>query len=83
MGSVLVSNTVTFTDANFDAATAGQSALLAIYQSGDVSGIFGTAFGDVGVTNVTSTNAKNPSERLLRVVYRCLYSMCFTACGAL
>ena len=62
VGSVLVSNTATFTDANSEAATAGQNALTAVYKSGDVAEIFGTSFGNVSVSNVQATEAKNPSK---------------------
>nr|QOL01282.1 putative extracellular protein TR9_083 [Trebouxia lynnae] len=61
VGSVLVSNTATFTDANSEAATAGQNALTAVYKSGDVAEIFGTSFGNVSVSNVQATEAKNPN----------------------
>ena len=61
-GSVLVTNTATFTDANSDTATAGQSALAEVLQSGDVTGIFGTQYGDVSVSNVMTPYAGNPSK---------------------
>ena len=61
-GSIQVTNSVAFTSANSAAALAGQSALAAVLNSGDVSGIFGTSFGSVTVTGVALGTASNPSE---------------------
>lgn len=61
-GSVLVTNTATFTDANSDTATAGQTALAQVLKSGDLTGIFGTQYGDVTVNGVNTLNAGNPSR---------------------
>ena len=62
LGSILVTNTATFTDANSDTATAGQSALAQVLTSGDLTGIFGTQYGDVTVSNVSTPYAGNPSR---------------------
>lgn len=62
VGSILVSNTATFTDANSEAATAGQNALVDVYNSGDVAEIFGTSFGNVTVSDIQPVEAKNPSK---------------------
>ncbi|KAL3131949.1 hypothetical protein ABBQ38_007645 [Trebouxia sp. C0009 RCD-2024] len=59
--SVLVSNTATFTDANNDAALAGQKALMDVYASDDLSGIFGTEYGNVTVSDVSPVTAANPT----------------------
>ena len=61
-GSVQVTNSVAFTGANSAAALAGQSALAAVLNSGDVSDIFGTTFGSVTVSGVALGTASNPSE---------------------
>ncbi len=57
LGSVSVTDSVAFTSADNQAALAGQGALAAVLQSGDVSSIFGTTFGTVAVSNVTQGNA--------------------------
>lgn len=62
LGSILVTSTATFTDANFDTAIAGQNALVKVLESGDLTGIFGTQYGDVTVEDVKRTDAANPSE---------------------
>lgn len=62
LGSILVTNTATFTDANFDTAIAGQNALVKVLESGDLTGIFGTQYGDVTVDDVKRTDAANPSK---------------------
>lgn len=62
LGSISVSNTVAFTGADSQAALAGQGALAAVLQSGDVSSIFGSSFGTVAVSAVVKANATNPSE---------------------
>ena len=62
LGSILVTNTATFTDANSDTATAGQRALAKVLDSGDLTGIFGTQYGDVTVSNITTPYAGNPSR---------------------
>lgn len=60
--SIMVSNTATFTDANNDAALAGQKALMDVYASDDLSGIFGTEYGNVTVSDVSNGTAANPSK---------------------
>ena len=62
LGSILVTNTATFTDANFETAIAGQNALVKVLESGDLTGIFGTQYGDVTVEDVKRTDAANPSK---------------------
>ncbi|DBB09875.1 TPA: hypothetical protein ACH3X3_001488 [Trebouxia sp. C0006] len=59
LGSISVSNTIAFTDADSLAAAAGQTALAQALSSGDVS-LFGTTFGSVTVSNVKQANATNP-----------------------
>ncbi|KAL3163413.1 hypothetical protein ABBQ32_009791 [Trebouxia sp. C0010 RCD-2024] len=59
--SIMVSNTATFTDANNDAALAGQKALMDVYASDDLSGIFGTEYGNVTVSDVSNGTAANPT----------------------
>lgn len=61
-GSVQVTNSVAFTGANTAEALAGQSALAAVLNSGDVADIFGTSFGSVTVSSVTLGTASNPSK---------------------
>lgn len=60
--SILVRNTATFTDANSDTAKAGQSALEQVYKSGSVADIFGTQYGAVTVTDISTDYAANPSK---------------------
>ena len=62
MGSINVAHTFAFTGADSSAANAGQSALAQVLQSGDVTGIFGSSFGEVTVSNVTTGNSTNPSK---------------------
>ena len=87
LGSILVSNTATFTDADSDTATAGQDALAKVLKSGDLTGIFGTQYGDVTVTDVTKGNSGNPSRSnacylLLYVLVRSAISISIVAsCG--
>ncbi len=61
LGSISVSNTIAFTDADSLAAAAGQTALAQTLSSGDVS-LFGTTFGSVTVSDVKQANATNPGE---------------------
>ena len=60
--SILVRNTATFTDANSDTAKAGQSALEQVYKSRSVADIFGTQYGAVTVTDISTDYAANPSK---------------------
>ncbi len=71
LGSVSVSNSVAFTDADSADALAGQSALASVLQSGDVSSIFGTTFGTVTVSNVAQGNATNPSKFSIQLSRHC------------
>lgn len=71
LGSILVTNTATFTDANSDTATAGQTALAQVLKSGDLTGIFGTQYGDVTVGDITTPYSGNPSRS----------NACFLPCG--
>ena len=71
-GSVMVANTVAFTDANSASATAAQDNLATVLNSGDVSSIFGDSFGPVTVTNVAPTTSSNPSKLFIYVLNCCM-----------
>lgn len=77
--SVLVSNTATFTDANNDAALAGQKALMDVYASDDLSGIFGTEYGNVTVSDVSPVTAANPSKSYHAFPVTCNIAAVFVA----
>lgn len=70
LGSISVSNTIAFTDADSLAAAAGQTALAQALSSGDVS-LFGTTFGSVTVSNVKQANATNPGEWVVSMPSQC------------
>ena len=79
VGSVLVSNTATFTDANNDAALAGQKALMDVYGSDDLSGIFGSEYGNVTVSAVRPSTAANPSKSQPCHLQHCACVCCISA----
>lgn len=70
LGSISVSNTIAFTDADSLAAAAGQTALAQALSSGDVS-LFGTTFGAVTVSNVKQANATNPGKLVVSMPSHC------------
>ena len=57
-GSVTVDDTISFSGADSTAATEARDALVTALSSGDTS-IFGTTFGTVTVSSVSSTNSTN------------------------
>ncbi|KAL0026954.1 hypothetical protein WJX79_002500 [Trebouxia sp. C0005] len=59
-GSAVVTNSVAFTGADSNAASAEQTALYQMLASGQTT-IFGTSFGSVVVSNITQGNATNPT----------------------
>ncbi|KAA6422323.1 MAG: hypothetical protein FRX49_07793 [Trebouxia sp. A1-2] len=60
-GSAVVTNSVAFTGADSNAASAEQTALYQMLASGQTT-IFGTSFGSVVVSNITQGNATNPMD---------------------
>ena len=62
-GSVNVDDTISFTGADSASATSARDALFTALTSGDTS-IFGTSFGSVKVSGVTSTNSSNTGTLL-------------------
>lgn len=59
--SVSVADTISFTGADSTAATEARDALVTALSSGDTS-IFGTSFGTVTVSSVSSTNSTNTGK---------------------
>ncbi len=61
LGSVVVTNTVALTGAHSASAVAARNALATVLQSGDVTAIYGSSFGTVTVSGISSTTTSNPS----------------------
>lgn len=67
--SVSVTDTISFTGADSTAATEARDALVTALSSGD-SSVFGTSFGSVTVSEVSSANSTNTGD------YSPFYSFC-------
>lgn len=66
-GSITVANSVAFTEADNDMATAHQNAFATLLGSADgAASVYGTTFGAVTVSNVTKATAPNPGELFLQ-----------------
>ena len=64
-GSINVYNTVAFTGADANGATAGQAAYANLMKTPTgISSIYGTTYGTVTVSNVTQTTGPSPGEHL-------------------
>lgn len=65
LGSVVVTNIVALTGAHSASAVAARNALATVLQSGDVTAIYGSSFGTVTVSGISSTTTSNPSQSVL------------------
>lgn len=73
-GSIVVSNTIAFTEADSAAASQAQIAVLDALNSQDgVNALFGDSFGNVEVSNVAKATATNPSKPCMHLTCCCTH----------